>query len=135
MPRPKRTRRSWPNSMVQFLSAAWRNLRRLAASSHFWPETVRATSPLRPFSPTAASCRAALDSEGNRDGHMGARDGDRHRVVIIGGGFGGLPAARLLGSKGKSCDVLLVDRRNHHLFQPLLYQVATGMLSPGEIAP
>jgi len=66
---------------------------------------------------------------------MGARDGDRHRVVIIGGGFGGLPAARLLGSKGKSCDVLLVDRRNHHLFQPLLYQVATGMLSPGEIAP
>jgi NADH:ubiquinone reductase (H+-translocating) len=59
----------------------------------------------------------------------------RHRIVIVGGGFGGLPAVRLFGSKGKSCDVVLVDRRNHHLFQPLLYQVATGMLSPGEIAP
>ncbi len=57
----------------------------------------------------------------------------RHRVVIIGGGFGGLPATRLLG--GKDVEVTLIDRRNHHLFQPLLYQVATGMLSPGQIAP
>jgi NADH dehydrogenase len=56
-----------------------------------------------------------------------------HRVVVVGGGFGGLPAARLLG--GKPVDVTLVDRRNHHLFQPLLYQTATGMLSPGQIAP
>jgi NADH dehydrogenase len=57
----------------------------------------------------------------------------RDRVVIIGGGFGGLPAARLLGRH--PVDVTVIDRRNHHLFQPLLYQVATGMLSPGEIAP
>lgn len=57
----------------------------------------------------------------------------RHRVVVVGGGFGGLPAARLLG-RGP-VDVVLVDRRNHHLFQPLLYQVATGVLSPGQIAP
>jgi NADH:ubiquinone reductase (H+-translocating) len=57
----------------------------------------------------------------------------RHRVVIIGGGFGGLPAARLLGRK--HVDVTLIDRRNHHLFQPLLYQVATGLLPPGQIAP
>ena len=57
----------------------------------------------------------------------------RHRVVIVGGGFGGLPATRLLGRK--PVDVTLIDRRNHHLFQPLLYQVATGMLSPGQIAP
>jgi NADH:ubiquinone reductase (H+-translocating) len=57
----------------------------------------------------------------------------RHRVVIVGGGFGGLPATRLLARK--PVDVTLVDRRNHHLFQPLLYQVATGMLSPGQIAP
>ena len=57
----------------------------------------------------------------------------RHRVVIVGGGFGGLPAARMLGRE--SVDVTLIDRRNHHLFQPLLYQVATGMLPPGQIAP
>jgi NADH dehydrogenase len=54
------------------------------------------------------------------------------RVVIIGGGFGGLRAARAL--KGAPVDVTLIDRRNYHLFQPLLYQVATGSLSPGEIA-
>ena len=57
----------------------------------------------------------------------------RHRVVVVGGGFGGLPAARHLGHK--PVDVTLIDRRNHHLFQPLLYQVATGMLSPGQVAP
>lgn len=55
-----------------------------------------------------------------------------HRAVIIGGGFGGLYAARAL--KHENVDVTLVDRRNFHLFQPLLYQVATGALSPGEIA-
>ena len=56
-----------------------------------------------------------------------------HRVAIIGGGFGGLYAARHLG-KDPRIDLTLVDRRNHHLFQPLLYQVATGALAPGEIA-
>ncbi len=56
----------------------------------------------------------------------------RPHVVIVGGGFGGLYAARRLG--GRDVDVTLVDRRNFHLFQPLLYQVATGGLSPGEIA-
>jgi len=55
-----------------------------------------------------------------------------HRSVIIGGGFGGLYAARALQHENLS--VTLVDRRNFHLFQPLLYQVATGALSPGEIA-
>ncbi|MGA2836459.1 MAG: NAD(P)/FAD-dependent oxidoreductase [Acidimicrobiales bacterium] len=60
-------------------------------------------------------------------------DAGRHRVVIVGGGFGGMPAARYLG--GKPVTVTLVDRRNYHLFQPLLYQTATGMLSPGQIAP
>ena len=55
-----------------------------------------------------------------------------HRAVIIGGGFGGLYAARAL--KHENLSVTLVDRRNFHLFQPLLYQVATGALSPGEIA-
>ncbi len=56
----------------------------------------------------------------------------RHKVVILGGGFGGLSAAQKL--KRAQVDVTLIDRRNFHLFQPLLYQVATGSLSPGEIA-
>jgi NADH dehydrogenase len=56
----------------------------------------------------------------------------RPRVVIVGGGFGGLAAAR--GLAGAPVDVTLVDRTNHHLFQPLLYQVATAGLSPAEIA-
>jgi len=56
----------------------------------------------------------------------------RHRVVIIGGGFGGLSAARRL--KHVPADVTLIDRRNYHLFQPLLYQVATGALSPANVA-
>ena len=51
----------------------------------------------------------------------------RHRVVVVGGGFGGLPACRFLGARSP-VDVTLLDRRNHHLFQPLLYQVATGIL-------
>lgn len=55
-----------------------------------------------------------------------------HRVVIIGGGFGGLTAARRL--KRTPADVTLIDRCNYHLFQPLLYQVATGVLSPANIA-
>jgi NADH dehydrogenase len=55
------------------------------------------------------------------------------KVVIVGGGFGGLRAAKLLGKK-QSFDVTLIDRKNHHTFQPLLYQVATAVLSPGEIA-
>jgi NADH dehydrogenase len=56
----------------------------------------------------------------------------KHRVVIVGGGFGGLYAARALGKA--PVEVTLLDRRNFHLFQPLLYQVATGALSPANIA-
>ncbi|PKR57413.1 NAD(P)/FAD-dependent oxidoreductase [Thalassospira lohafexi] len=57
---------------------------------------------------------------------------DRKRVVIVGAGFGGMSAAKKLA--GKDVDVILIDKRNHHLFQPLLYQVATADLSPAEIA-
>src|SRR2546426_5198093 len=54
-------------------------------------------------------------------------------VLIIGAGFAGLNAAKILGG-APSVDVTLIDRRNHHLFQPLLYQVAMAGLSPGDIA-
>jgi NADH dehydrogenase len=58
-------------------------------------------------------------------------NGRRHRVVIIGGGFGGLQAATHLAKA--SVELILIDRRNFHLFQPLTYQIATGALSPGEV--
>src|SRR4051812_255749 len=56
-----------------------------------------------------------------------------HRALIVGGGFGGVRAAQ--GLRGLDVEIPLLDRTNHHLFQPLLYQVATGVLSPGQIAP
>ena len=59
--------------------------------------------------------------------------GQRRRVVIVGSGFGGLFAAKELADA--NVDVTIVSRTSHHLFQPLLYQVATGILSEGEIAP
>jgi NADH dehydrogenase len=58
--------------------------------------------------------------------------GTRKRVVIVGAGFGGVAAARALARS--EADVILVDRRNLHIFQPLLYQVATAVLAPSEIA-
>jgi len=62
----------------------------------------------------------------------GPDSGGRHRVVIVGGGFGGLACARALD--GEPVDVLLLDRHNYHLFTPLLYQVATALLNPSDIA-
>ena len=65
---------------------------------------------------------------------MRRRTPDRpHRVLIVGGGFGGLAAARTL--RRAPVEITLVDKANHHLFQPLLYQVAAGILTEGEIAP
>ena len=61
-----------------------------------------------------------------------ANGGRRRRVVVVGGGFGGLTVAREL--RRADADVTLVDRTNHHLFQPLLYQVAAGGLSEGDCA-
>jgi NADH:ubiquinone reductase (H+-translocating) len=65
--------------------------------------------------------------------HPGATANDRHKVVIIGSGFGGLNAAKAL--KHADVDIKMIARTTHHLFQPLLYQVATGIISSGEIAP
>src|ERR1044071_257124 len=56
----------------------------------------------------------------------------RPKVLIVGGGFGGLCAARALANR--PVDVMLIDRKNHHTFQPLLYQVALAVLSPSDIA-
>ena len=53
------------------------------------------------------------------------------RVIIVGGGFGGLAAAKAL--RNTPAQIILIDRTNHHLFQPLLYQVATSVLAPGQI--
>src|SRR6476661_2763296 len=57
----------------------------------------------------------------------------RHRVVVIGGGFGGVRAVKAL--EHEPVEITLIDKNNQHLFQPLLYQVATGVLSSGQIAP
>src|SRR6195952_726203 len=60
-------------------------------------------------------------------------DNRRHQVVVIGSGFGGLFSTKAL--KRADVDVTMIAKTGHHLFQPLLYQVATGILSQGEIAP
>jgi len=65
--------------------------------------------------------------------HPGATPSEKHKVVIIGSGFGGLNAAKKL--KRADVDIKLIAKTTHHLFQPLLYQVATGIISEGEIAP
>src|SRR5271167_739908 len=64
--------------------------------------------------------------------HAAVGLGGRRRVVIVGAGFAGVAAARAL--ERSDVDVILIDRRNHHIFQPLLYQVATAVLAPSEIA-
>jgi NADH dehydrogenase len=64
---------------------------------------------------------------------MSATAAAPHRVVIVGGGFAGVRVAGRLAKSG--AEITLIDRANHHLFQPLLYQVATGLLSEGQVAP
>ena len=58
---------------------------------------------------------------------------DKKHVIIIGAGFGGLQAVKILGNK-KDVTVTVIDKTNHHLFQPLLYQIASAVLSPADIA-
>src|ERR1700752_3865831 len=75
---------------------------------------------------------AVRSQHGESSSVADASDIRRKRIVIVGGGFAGVAAARAL----KRCDaeVILIDQRNHHIFQPLLYQVATAVLSSSEIA-
>src|SRR5258705_7154907 len=87
---------------------------------------VRTTSPGSPLSTVLTK---SLPQQKPVEANAAAR---KKRVVIIGGGFAGLAAARAL--KRSNVDILLLDRRNHHIFQPLLYQVATAVLAPSEIA-
>src|SRR5882762_6346203 len=80
--------------------------------------------------PRAPNVARPLDSESSQ---IAAAPGvGRKRIVIVGGGFAGIAAVRAL--KHCDADVVLIDRRNHHIFQPLLYQVATAVLAPSEIA-
>lgn len=91
------------------------------------------TSPARSPHPRGAPDTRGAEGGGARppSGIPAARAD--HRVVVVGGGFGGLAVTRALaGAPG--IRVTLIDRRNHHVFQPLLYQVATAVLAPGEIA-
>src|SRR5258706_2078914 len=134
-------------------------VRTRSGSSPFRPNAARssagkAKSFVRSRAPRRADDRsairagrpAAMSSKGAGSGRMAdrvyrARLGitmtnmptGRHRVLIVGGGFGGLYAAKELG-RDERVEVTLVDRRNHFLFAPLLYQVATGAVSPGDIA-
>src|SRR5215207_1020156 len=84
---------------------------------------------------SATTCSSGLGHSGRRKRPSVPPDAAvtrRRRVVVIGGGFGGLAAARQL--RDADADVILVDRNNHHLFQPLLYQVGAGALSPSDCA-
>src|SRR3954470_6201941 len=82
---------------------------------------------VRPEASEVARLRANENLPQTRETSTG-----RKRIVIVGGGFAGIAAARAL--KRCDADVVLIDRRNHHIFQPLLYQVATAVLAPSEIA-
>src|SRR4051812_34026717 len=96
----------------------------------FRPRSRRAGA-LRPAH-TPGDLAAARLHDGRAEAAMGASGSTPKRVVVVGGGFAGLYAARAL--RRAAATVTLVDRRNHHLFQPLLYQVATAALDPSQIA-
>src|SRR5271154_4581551 len=78
------------------------------------------------------SAMPADNRSGEAPAVVHAPPSERKRVVIVGGGFAGLAAAHAL--RQADAEVVLVDRRNHHIFQPLLYQVATSLLSSADIA-
>ena len=80
----------------------------------------------------AETTGSSPDAELQPAGWAAHRAGQKPRIVIVGGGFAGLAAAHAL--RHADAEVILIDRRNHHIFQPLLYQVATAVLSPAEIA-
>src|SRR4051812_10321494 len=100
------------------------DLRGICHQERTMTETVQA---IRPNSAETVATR-----EDEASPAAGAIPARRPQVVIVGGGFAGIAATRAL--KRADADIILVDRRNHHIFQPLLYQVATAVLAPSEIA-
>src|SRR3954447_10328373 len=119
---------------------SWPNAGRSGSSRHRNTPagTARSTSTTSPRPTKAATSTSSKQASQHpnpksTDERGTAMPEQRHRVVIVGGGFGGLNVARTLADA--DVDVTLVDRTNHHLFQPLLYQVAAGILPPGLIAP
>ena len=90
-------------------------------------ETLQVRPRTAEVAPRRDSARA-----GESPPTTGASGTRRKQIVIVGGGFAGIAAARAL--KHSDADVILIDRRNHHIFQPLLYQVATAVLAPSDIA-
>jgi NADH dehydrogenase len=113
--------------LVRFGAGDWSLDRHLAANTGRRRAALLLSFSRRPSMPTGDS--RAREGNGPPPGGWPAA---RPRVVVIGGGFAGLRAVRELRRAG--VEVTLLDRRNFHLFQPLLYQVASGALSPGEIA-
>src|SRR5919198_101311 len=102
------------------------------------PSALVTASSTNPFVVGCFMAGALVAARAGRTGEIASANGapvpdnaPMHRVVVVGGGFGGLQAAKHLASA--PVELTLVDRRNFHLFQPLSYQVATGALSPGEV--
>src|SRR5687768_17667516 len=96
-------------------------------------ERLQTTEPIEQGTRSTAVPNASVATtatEGRPAAPVASRTGRPH-VVIVGGGFGGLRAARAL--RKADVDITLLDRTNHHLFQPLLYQVATAVLAPSDI--
>jgi NADH dehydrogenase len=98
------------------------------------PGSERVLHHLTPFQRIFANrrLRPGISRVGRRASHPSPDAGDQPHVVIVGGGFGGLNVAK--GLRDAALRITLVDQQNHHLFQPLLYQVATASLSPADIA-
>src|ERR1700747_2712513 len=101
---------------------------------------LRCVSPADKASPRSSSVYEDAVRKADRppgrttgDAEEVTKVAERHQVLVVGGGFGGLSVTKALARA--DVDITIVDRTNHHLFQPLLYQVATGILSEGVIAP
>lgn len=121
-------------SVVAISRIARTTLNQSTNNTRLTPRNVQSKSFLRRLDVLSRqlSYKANLGGRPEHPTDEMSHTGATHRVVIIGGGFGGLYAAQSL--KRAPVQVTLLDKRNFHLFQPLLYQVATGALSPGEVA-